>query len=49
MSQLVVISSDVIEHLFYPRELARFAKQCLKPSGQLIVSKKDLLILSLNL
>lgn len=34
----VVVSSDVIEHLFYPRELARFAKQCLKPNGQLIVT-----------
>jgi SAM-dependent methyltransferase len=34
----VVISSDVIEHLFYPKELARFAKQCLKPNGQLIVT-----------
>lgn len=34
----LVISSDVIEHLFYPRELARLAKQCLKPNGQLIVT-----------
>ncbi|MBD2654442.1 class I SAM-dependent methyltransferase [Synechocystis sp. FACHB-383] len=34
----VVVSSDVIEHLFYPRELPRFAKQCLKPGGQLIVT-----------
>ena len=34
----IVVSSDVIEHLFYPRELARFAKQCLKPTGQLIVT-----------
>ena len=34
----MVISSDVIEHLFYPKELARFAKQCLKPNGQLIVT-----------
>lgn len=34
----VIVSSDVIEHLFYPRELARFAKQCLKPSGRLIVT-----------
>jgi 2-polyprenyl-3-methyl-5-hydroxy-6-metoxy-1,4-benzoquinol methylase len=34
----VVVSSDVVEHLFYPRELPRFAKQCLKPKGQLIVT-----------
>lgn len=34
----IVVSSDVIEHLFYPRELARFTKQCLKPTGQLIVT-----------
>lgn len=34
----IAVSSDVIEHLFYPRELARFAKQCLKPTGQLIVT-----------
>ncbi|WP_409350545.1 methyltransferase domain-containing protein [Synechocystis salina] len=31
-----MVSSDVIEHLFYPRELPRFAKKCLKPGGQLI-------------
>lgn len=33
-----MISSDVIEHLFSPRDLAWFAKQCLKPQGQLIIT-----------
>ena len=28
----IAVSSDVIEHLFYPRELARFAKQCQRRS-----------------
>lgn len=34
----VVIAVEVIEHLFYPRELARAAKQCLKPNGRLIIT-----------
>lgn len=33
-----VISSEVIEHLLYPRELIRAAKKCLKPSGRLIIT-----------
>lgn len=34
----VVIAIEVIEHLYYPRELPRLAKHCLKPNGYLIVS-----------
>jgi len=34
----VVISVEVIEHLFYPRELVKAAKQCLKPNGRLIIT-----------
>ncbi len=34
----VVISIEVIEHLFYPKELPRLAKRCLKPDGRLIVT-----------
>ncbi|MFN5513364.1 MAG: class I SAM-dependent methyltransferase [Cyanobacteriota bacterium] len=34
----IVVSSDVVEHLFYPRELPRFARQCLKSEGELIVT-----------
>ena len=34
----IVISSEVIEHLFYPRELLRAAKKCLKPNGLLIIT-----------
>jgi len=34
----VVISVEVIEHLFYPRELVKAAKQCLKPNGCLIIT-----------
>jgi 2-polyprenyl-3-methyl-5-hydroxy-6-metoxy-1,4-benzoquinol methylase len=34
----VVISVEVIEHLFYPRELVKAAKQCLKPKGRLIIT-----------
>lgn len=34
----VVISSEVIEHLLYPRELIRDAKTCLKPNGRLILT-----------
>lgn len=33
-----VISVEVIEHLFYPKELPRLAKKCLKPGGKLIVT-----------
>jgi 2-polyprenyl-3-methyl-5-hydroxy-6-metoxy-1,4-benzoquinol methylase len=34
----VVISVEVIEHLFYPKELARTAKKLLKPNGRLILT-----------
>lgn len=34
----IVISSEVIEHLLYPRELIKAAKRCLKPQGRLIVT-----------
>ena len=34
----IVISAEVIEHLYYPKQLAQYARQCLKPHGQLIVS-----------
>lgn len=34
----MVISVEVIEHLFYPKELPRLAKQCLKSGGRLIVT-----------
>lgn len=34
----VVISVDVIEHLFYPKELLDSAKKCLKPGGKLIIA-----------
>lgn len=34
----VVLSVEVIEHLFYPRELVRAAKTCLKPNGMLILT-----------
>ena len=34
----VVVSTEVVEHLFYPRELPRFAAQVLRPGGYLIVS-----------
>jgi 2-polyprenyl-3-methyl-5-hydroxy-6-metoxy-1,4-benzoquinol methylase len=33
-----VISVEVIEHLFYPRQLVRAAKKCLKPNGILIIT-----------
>jgi 2-polyprenyl-3-methyl-5-hydroxy-6-metoxy-1,4-benzoquinol methylase len=33
-----VISMEVIEHLYHPRELIRAAKKCLKPEGHLILS-----------
>jgi 2-polyprenyl-3-methyl-5-hydroxy-6-metoxy-1,4-benzoquinol methylase len=34
----IVIASEVIEHLFYPRELVRAAKKCLKSNGRLILT-----------
>lgn len=34
----VVISVEVIEHLFYPKELVKAAQKCLKPNGQLILT-----------
>jgi 2-polyprenyl-3-methyl-5-hydroxy-6-metoxy-1,4-benzoquinol methylase len=34
----VVIASEVIEHLFYPKELVRNAKKCLNPNGRLILT-----------
>jgi 2-polyprenyl-3-methyl-5-hydroxy-6-metoxy-1,4-benzoquinol methylase len=34
----VVVSTEVIEHLFYPRELLRFAKAKLKSEGYIILS-----------
>ncbi|NEP66980.1 MULTISPECIES: class I SAM-dependent methyltransferase [Moorena] len=34
----IVISLEVIEHLFYPKELVRAAKKVLKPHGRLIIT-----------
>ncbi len=34
----VAISVEVIEHLFYPRDLVRAAKKYLKPNGRLILT-----------
>ncbi len=34
----IVISTEVIEHLFYPRELLKAARKCLKPNGSLILT-----------
>jgi 2-polyprenyl-3-methyl-5-hydroxy-6-metoxy-1,4-benzoquinol methylase len=34
----VVISVEVIEHLFYPKELVKSARNCLKPGGRLILT-----------
>ncbi len=34
----VVISTEVIEHLLYPRELIKAAKKCLKPNGLFILT-----------
>ncbi|MGB3266706.1 MAG: class I SAM-dependent methyltransferase [Microcoleus sp.] len=34
----VVLAVEVIEHLLYPKELAKNAKKCLKPGGILIIS-----------
>lgn len=33
-----VVSTEVIEHLLYPRELVRAAKRCLKPGGCLVLT-----------
>jgi 2-polyprenyl-3-methyl-5-hydroxy-6-metoxy-1,4-benzoquinol methylase len=33
-----VISTEVVEHLFYPRELLRFAKAKLKPDGYILLT-----------
>jgi 2-polyprenyl-3-methyl-5-hydroxy-6-metoxy-1,4-benzoquinol methylase len=34
----VVLAIEVIEHLLYPKELAKAAQKCLKPGGTLILS-----------
>ncbi len=34
----VVLAVEVLEHLLYPKELAKNAKKCLKPGGRLIIS-----------
>ena len=34
----IVLAAEVIEHLFYPKELARSAKKLLKPNGRLIMT-----------
>lgn len=34
----VVIAVEVIEHLLYPKELAKAARKCLKPNGRLILT-----------
>jgi 2-polyprenyl-3-methyl-5-hydroxy-6-metoxy-1,4-benzoquinol methylase len=34
----IIISSEVIEHLFFPKELVRNTKQLLKPNGRLILT-----------
>ncbi len=34
----VVLAIEVIEHLLYPKEIARAARKCLKPGGRLIIS-----------
>lgn len=34
----VVIAVEVIEHLFYPKELVRLAQKCIKPGGHLILT-----------
>jgi 2-polyprenyl-3-methyl-5-hydroxy-6-metoxy-1,4-benzoquinol methylase len=33
-----VVSTEVVEHLFYPRELLRFAKAKLKPGGYILIT-----------
>lgn len=34
----IVLAIEVIEHLFYPRQLLQVAKQCLQPHGVLILT-----------
>lgn len=34
----VVIAVEVVEHLFYPKELVKAARECLKPEGRLILT-----------
>ncbi|WP_342597894.1 class I SAM-dependent methyltransferase [Cyanobacterium aponinum UTEX 3222] len=34
----IIVAIDVIEHLFYPKELAKVAKKCLNSDGYLIVT-----------
>ena len=34
----IIVSSEVIEHLFFPKELVRNTKQLLKPNGRLILT-----------
>ncbi len=34
----IVLSTEVIEHLYYPKELARYASKCLKPDGRFILT-----------
>ena len=34
----IVISAEVIEHLYYPCELVKYARHCLKPGGFLIIT-----------
>ena len=33
-----VVSTEVVEHLYFPRALPRFARQVLRPGGHLILS-----------
>lgn len=34
----IVISAEVIEHLYYPKELIKYARQCLKSDGLFILT-----------
>ncbi len=34
----IIISTEVIEHLYYPKELAKYARKCLKPNGKFIIT-----------
>jgi 2-polyprenyl-3-methyl-5-hydroxy-6-metoxy-1,4-benzoquinol methylase len=34
----IVISAEVIEHLYYPKELIKYAKKCLKSDGKFIIT-----------
>ena len=34
----IVLAVEVIEHLLYPKELAKNAQKCLKPGGRLIIT-----------